>query len=102
MDEATASIDYATDAKIQDTLRELTDSTIITIAHRLQTIVDYDKVLVLERGEVVEFDAPWVLVKREDGAFRSLCEMSGDVETLVEGARRAGEKKNKNKKLVDV
>lgn len=93
MDEATASIDYATDAKIQDTLRELKDSTIITIAHRLQTIVDYDVVLVLDKGEVVEFDAPWVLLAREGGVFRGMCEMSGDLEGLVEGARRAGEKK---------
>ena len=99
MDEATASIDYATDAKIQDTLRELKESTIITIAHRLQTIVDYDKVLVLDKGEVVEFDAPWELMGREGGVFRGMCEMSGDLESLMEGARKAGEKK---KKLVDV
>ncbi|KAJ4288261.1 Transporter of the ATP-binding cassette (ABC) [Collariella sp. IMI 366227] len=50
MDEATASIDYATDSAIQETIRELT-STIITIAHRLQTIVDYDKVLVLDKED---------------------------------------------------
>ena len=98
MDEATASIDYATDAKIQDTLRELKGSTIITIAHRLQTIVDYDKVLVLDKGEVVEYDAPWELMKMERGIFRGMCEMSGDFETLQEGARRAGERR----KLVDV
>ena len=54
MDEATASIDYNTDSKIQETIREL-KSTIITIAHRLQTIVDYDKVLVLDKGRVVEY-----------------------------------------------
>ncbi|MCJ1416019.1 hypothetical protein MMC32_002354 [Xylographa parallela] len=98
MDEATASIDYATDAKIQDTLRELKGSTIITIAHRLQTIVDYDKVLVLDKGAVVEYDAPWELMKMERGVFRGMCEMSGEFETLQEGARRAGEKK----RLVDV
>ncbi|MCJ1382885.1 hypothetical protein MMC17_005998 [Xylographa soralifera] len=98
MDEATASIDYATDAKIQDTLRELKGSTIITIAHRLQTIVDYDKVLVLDKGEVVEYDAPWELMKMERGIFRGMCEMSGDFETLQEGTRRAEEKK----KLIDV
>ena len=97
MDEATASIDYATDAKIQTTLRELRDSTIVTIAHRLQTIIDYDKVLVLEKGEVVEFDSPWELVRREGGVFRGMCEMSGDLEGLVEGARRAVE----GRRLVD-
>lgn len=93
MDEATASIDYATDAKIQDTLRELKGSTIITIAHRLQTIVDYDKVLVLDKGAVVEYDAPWELLKRENGLFKGMCEMSGDFDTLQDGARKAWEKK---------
>lgn len=98
MDEATASIDYATDAKIQDTLRELKGSTVITIAHRLMTIVDYDKVMVLESGEVVEFGSPWELVGKEGGVFRGMCEMSGDFEGLREGARRAGERG----RLVDV
>ncbi len=98
MDEATASIDYATDAKIQDTLREVKGSTIITIAHRLQTIVDYDKVLVLDKGKVVEYDAPWDLIEREHGIFRGMCEMSGDLEGLLEGAKVAANKK----KLIDV
>lgn len=98
MDEATASIDYATDSKIQDTLRAVEGSTIITIAHRLQTIVDYDKVLVLDRGEVIEFDSPWELISKEDGIFRGMCEMSGDLESLIEGARAAAE----SKKLIDV
>lgn len=97
MDEATASIDYGTDAKIQETLRELRSSTIITIAHRLQTIIDYDKVLVLDLGRVIEYDHPWTLVNKEDGLFRSMCEHSGNVEALFEGAKRAWEQK----RLVD-
>jgi ABC-type multidrug transport system fused ATPase/permease subunit len=97
MDEATASIDYATDAKIQDTLRELKDNTIITIAHRLQTIIDYDKVLVLEQGKVVEFDDPWELIKKEDGSFRGMCETSGDFDTLYELARKSW----RDRRLVD-
>lgn len=97
MDEATASIDYSTDAKIQETLRELSSSTIITIAHRLQTIIDYDKVLVLDHGRVIEYDHPWTLVNREGSLFRSMCEHSGNVEVLLEGARRAWEQK----RLVD-
>jgi ABC-type multidrug transport system fused ATPase/permease subunit len=97
MDEATASIDYTTDAKIQETLRELRDNTIITIAHRLQTIIDYDKVLVLDHGRVVEYDHPWMLVTKEGGLFRSMCENSGNMETLLEGARKAWEAK----RLVD-
>lgn len=97
MDEATASIDYATDTKIQETIRELT-STTITIAHRLQTIVDYDKVLVLDRGEVVEYAHPWELMRKKDGVFRSMCDMSGDYEVLAKAAKKAWQEK----RLVDV
>ncbi|KKZ59025.1 hypothetical protein EMCG_00890 [[Emmonsia] crescens] len=97
MDEATASIDYATDAKIQDTLRQLKDNTIITIAHRLQTIIDYDKVLVLDHGEIVEYDGPWQLINRKGGSFRGMCENSGNFEALMEGARKAWE----SKRLID-
>ncbi|KAF9891211.1 hypothetical protein FE257_004775 [Aspergillus nanangensis] len=97
MDEATASIDYNTDGKIQETLRELRESTIITIAHRLQTIIDYDKVLVLDHGRVIEFDHPWSLINREDGIFQSMCENSGNMEGLMEGAKKAWE----HKRLVD-
>ncbi|KAJ5775299.1 uncharacterized protein N7511_000310 [Penicillium nucicola] len=97
MDEATASIDYATDAKIQETLRELRDSTIITIAHRLQTIIDYDKVLVLDHGRVIEFDHPWQLINEQDGLFRGMCDNSGNMEVLLDGAKRAWTQK----RLVD-
>ena len=91
MDEATASIDYATDAKIQETIREIRNTT-ITIAHRLQTIMDYDKVLVLDQGEVQEFASPWELLQREGGAFRAMCETSGERETLEREAKRAWER----------
>ena len=97
MDEATASIDYATDANIQETLRELKDSTIITIAHRLQTIIDYDKVLVLDKGEVIEYDGPYELLRKEGGIFRGMCDMSGDLETLEGLAKKAWE----SRRLVD-
>ncbi len=98
MDEATASIDYMTDAKIQDTLREVKGSTIVTIAHRLQTIIDYDKVLVLDKGRVADFNSPWELISSEGGIFRNMCEMSGDLEVLMEGAKKAADKR----KLIDV
>ena len=92
MDEATASIDHATDAKIQDTIRHL-KNTCITIAHRLKTIVDYDKVLVLDHGKVVEFGEPWTLLDIEGGVFRGMCEGSGDWDVLKEVARKAMESK---------
>ncbi|KAM0276550.1 hypothetical protein ACHAQH_006651 [Verticillium albo-atrum] len=97
MDEATASIDYATDSKIQETIRELT-STIITIAHRLQTIVDYDKVLVLDKGAVVEYGHPYELIRKEKGSFRSMCDMSGELDILIKAAK----KKWDSDRLVDV
>lgn len=97
MDEATASIDYATDSKIQETIREIRNTT-ITIAHRLQTIIDYDKVLVLDKGEVIEFGDPLELISKRKGVFRGMCEMSGDMEVLEREAKRASEAK----KLVDV
>ena len=98
MDEATASIDYATDAKIQDTLRELKGNTIVTIAHRLKTIIDYDLVLVLDKGKVMEYAPPWELIGKENGMFKGMCETSGDFEVLVQGAQRA----RKARLLVDV
>ncbi|KAK0851967.1 Transporter of the ATP-binding cassette (ABC) [Friedmanniomyces endolithicus] len=96
MDEATASIDYATDAKIQGTIREIKNTT-ITIAHRLQTIIDYDKVLVLDKGEVIEFGGPYDLINKERGIFHGMCEMSGDLEVLQRDAKQAYDAK----RLVD-
>ena len=96
MDEATASIDYATDSKIQGTIREIKNTT-ITIAHRLQTIVDYDKVLVLDKGEVIEYGDPWDLLQKEKGIFRGMCEMSGDFESL----ERLGKQAHEGRRLVE-
>ncbi|RMY52987.1 hypothetical protein D0863_14088 [Hortaea werneckii] len=88
MDEATASIDYATDSRIQETIREIRNTT-VTIAHRLQTIIDYDKVLVLDKGEVIEYGDPFDLVSKEGGIFRGMCEMSGDFDVLEREAAKA-------------
>ena len=81
MDEATASIDVETDLTIQKTIRsEFKDSTVITIAHRIHTISDSDKVLVLDLGEVKEFDAPGVLLSDKNSLFSQLVEKSKEVE----------------------
>jgi ABC-type methionine transport system ATPase subunit len=93
MDEATASIDYATDAKIQETIR-LIKNTTITIAHRLQTIIDYDKVLVLEKGTVIEYGDPYDLVRKEGGSFRAMCETTGEIAALTETAKTANAARN--------
>ncbi|GAA5898535.1 hypothetical protein JCM6882_007809 [Rhodosporidiobolus microsporus] len=78
LDEATASVDLGTDAKIQATIAsEFKDKTLITIAHRIQTIISYDRILVLEKGRVDSFATPLDLFDMEDGIFRSLCDQSG-------------------------
>lgn len=77
LDEATSSVDYETDAKIQRTIvKEFKNCTILSVAHRLRTIIDYDKILVLDQGEVKEFDTPLNLFNMEDSTFRHLCEKS--------------------------
>ena len=89
LDEATASVDNETDAKIQATIRrEFSDSTIICIAHRLRTIIDYDKVLVLDKGQVKEFGSPYELIEHSQvGQFRSMCEETGEFDELYEMAK---------------
>ena len=72
MDEATANVDFKTDRLIQEVIRhKFRFSTVLTIAHRLNTIMDYDKVLVLDGGRVVEFDNPDVLI-RNGGLFAEM------------------------------
>ena len=78
LDEPTANVDIETDRLLQRTLRlKFSEATIIVIAHRLDTIVDFDKVLVLEKGESVEFGTPKDLMSR-DGHFASLIKSTGD------------------------
>ncbi|KAI0052513.1 P-loop containing nucleoside triphosphate hydrolase protein [Auriscalpium vulgare] len=85
LDEATSAIDYETDTIIQSSLRnELKgDVTLITIAHRLQTIMDADKIMVLDAGRIVEFGRPSELLKIGDGRLRSLVDESGDKESAT-------------------
>ncbi|KAI9352538.1 hypothetical protein DFJ73DRAFT_795616 [Zopfochytrium polystomum] len=82
LDEATASVDAAADQLIQQSLRaHFSSATVVSIAHRLNTIVGFDRVLVLDGGDIVEFDSPDVLLNkpRGDGAvFRSLAEATGE------------------------
>jgi len=76
LDEATSSVDYETDAKIQSTIiNEFRQCSILCIAHRLKTILNYDRILVLDKGEVKEFDSPWNLFQY-GGIFREMCERS--------------------------
>ncbi len=73
MDEATANIDFQTEEKIQKSLHDLIkDSTILTIAHRIKTIISYDKILVLDNGKTVEFDSPKNLLNDKNSLFYKL------------------------------
>jgi ABC-type multidrug transport system fused ATPase/permease subunit len=86
LDEATASVDYETDRKIQDTITtEFRDRTILCIAHRLRTIISYDRICVMDNGTIAEFDAPDVL-HAQNGIFRAMCEHSS---ITLEDIRRA-------------
>ena len=78
LDEATASIDGETDAFIQKMLRSrFPETTLVTIAHRLNTIMDYDYVLVMDKGRAAEFDSPANLLSIEDGVFSELVNSTG-------------------------
>lgn len=78
LDEATSNVDVEMDARLQKTIQtEFSSSTLLCIAHRLNTIVYYDRVLVMDAGKVAEFDTPLNLFDREDSIFRSLCNEAG-------------------------
>ncbi|KAM3464385.1 hypothetical protein NHJ6243_002441 [Beauveria neobassiana] len=80
LDEATSAVDMATDRLIQRSIRDgFHDTTLIVVAHRLQTVADFDKILVLDDGKIIESGAPCELWEKPGGgAFRELCEQSGE------------------------
>ncbi|KAL0487917.1 hypothetical protein AKO1_015179 [Acrasis kona] len=77
-DEATAAMDLETDAQIQATIRRIfADRTILTIAHRLETIIDSDRILVMDNGIVLEFDSPARLLRDSNSSFSRLVDQTG-------------------------
>ena len=77
MDEATAAVDFETDSLIQTTIRkEFQNVTVLTIAHRINTILDYDKIAVMDQGMLAEFDKPNVLLQNPNGLFTKLAKQS--------------------------
>ncbi|KAJ3476686.1 hypothetical protein NLG97_g9045 [Lecanicillium saksenae] len=82
LDEATSAVDRATDTMVQDVIRrEFAKSTIIVVAHRLATVADFDKILVLDQGAGVEFGSPAELMEKK-GAFWDMVNQSGDAQIV--------------------
>ncbi|CAB4009468.1 Multiple drug resistance-associated -like transporter 1, partial [Paramuricea clavata] len=73
IDEATASVDFETDKLIQQTIRdEFQSNTVLTIAHRIETILDSDRVLVMDKGQIAEFGSPDELRRNKESLFSTL------------------------------
>ncbi|KAJ3403600.1 hypothetical protein HDV05_007743 [Chytridiales sp. JEL 0842] len=132
LDEATASIDSATDTRIQKTIREELDSaTIFCIAHRLRTVVDFDRIIVLDHGSLIEFGTPLELMMIDpdgpskstspvrnvaatgkvtqseqepivNGHFRRMCEDTGEFDELVKIARESRQRKLQNNECLKI
>jgi ABC-type sugar transport system ATPase subunit len=86
MDEPTASLDFETDNKVQKLIRNeiLSSTTIICIAHRLKTVIDYDYIIMLDKGQLRESGTPSELIKNQSSLFYQMCLLSGDLEALEE------------------
>ncbi|XP_065211997.1 ATP-binding cassette sub-family C member 4-like isoform X2 [Planococcus citri] len=79
LDEATANVDQQTDSIIRKTIRDkLKSRTVLTIAHRLNTVVDSDKILVMDRGTIVEYGHPYQLLRNQNGFFYKLVSETGE------------------------
>lgn len=77
LDEATANMDDETEIMLNKVIDEIfSDCTVLAIAHRLHSIMKSDRILVLDRGRIVEYDNPKVLMERKDGLFYKMCQDS--------------------------
>lgn len=89
LDEATSSVDSQTDAQVQATIRrEFVEKgvTVITVAHRLETVLGYEKICVLGHGSVLEYGSPAELVQRENGELKRL--VDADLQNKRKGSKR--------------
>jgi ABC-type multidrug transport system fused ATPase/permease subunit len=90
LDECTANVDHETDGLIQETVqKELSSTTVLCIAHRLQTIAYYDLILVMDAGEVKEYDSPLKLLQQDSSIFKEMCLASGDFDSILNAAMKA-------------
>ncbi|TNJ28950.1 Multidrug resistance-associated protein 1 [Giardia muris] len=104
LDEATAQVDRENDRLIQDTIREtMASTTIFSIAHRLDTVIDFDRILVVDAGKIAEYDTPANLLRREGSIFSQLVEKTGpDMAKTLRAAAFKAETQRKNGEPVDV
>jgi ATP-binding cassette subfamily C (CFTR/MRP) protein 1 len=99
LDEATAAIDFETDELIQKTIRsQFNDCTILTIAHRLNTIMDSDRIIVLDQGMIVEFDSPQMLLSNKNSIFYGMARNAG----LVNDDKNFNEFREEEEEEIDV
>lgn len=92
IDEATANVDPRTDELIQKTIRDkFRECTVLTIAHRLNTIIDSDRILVLDAGQIHAYDEPYTLLQNPDGIFFKMVQQTGRQEAvaLLQSAKQA-------------
>ncbi|XP_038572949.1 multidrug resistance-associated protein 4 [Micropterus salmoides] len=92
IDEATANVDPRTDELIQKTIRDkFRECTVLTIAHRLNTIIDSDRILVLDAGRIHAYAEPYTLLQQSDGIFYKMVQQTGKQEAaaLLEAAKQA-------------
>jgi ABC-type multidrug transport system fused ATPase/permease subunit len=99
LDEASANVDSATDNMLQQTLlEECRGRTVLCVAHRLATVVNYDRVVVLDAGRLVEYDTPRALLAKGPGSmFYEMCVRTGDLARLIAMANRREGKEEDNK-----
>ncbi|CAN9498133.1 unnamed protein product [Ophioblennius macclurei] len=84
IDEATANVDPRTDELIQRTIRDkFRDCTVLTIAHRLNTIIDSDRILVLDAGRIHAYDEPYILLQDQEGIFYKMVQQTGKYEAAA-------------------
>ncbi|XP_053272848.1 ATP-binding cassette sub-family C member 4 [Pleuronectes platessa] len=98
VDEATANVDPRTDELIQQTIRDkFRECTVLTVAHRLNTIIDSDRILVLDAGRVHAYDEPYTLLQNPQGIFSKMVQQTGKQEAaaLLEAAKVAYEKRTR-------